>query len=634
MMLVFSSISVFSQKEIKVVSFKQSSTDISARTNQRDDPKGEACALVKVQIPMKDVLFDGDVIGEVTYKVNEYWVYMPEKSSNLLIRKSGYSPLNVDFKNYNVPLLESKGTYELCLLEKQAEAPQLYNDGMIALAKNDMITAFDKLQSAADAGYGPAAYELGQVTLVPYDRNYDEDPNSEESYKDAYKYYKKAAKAGYPEGQYALGKMLIENRSLEPNITDNTIWSYIKSAADKGVMAAQYMMLGDDQWCKENADKGNAVAQFGMGLRNDSELSYGEYRMLESIDISSSEDIEKAAEWYKKAADNGLDAAQWKLGELYARGFGVNRDINKAILLREKAAEQGNVIFQLIMAMSYNYGEIANLEIFESYGTSESALPSWNAKIPEDAKKADYWLRKVSNHVLTTGERYTINGNNMYSDAMYILAQQFEKKNELDKAIYWYQRTAEYEGDGDFYKPYAMAQLGMLFCEGKHVKQNYTKAKEYLEQGMKEGGCKATCYLGIMYRDGLGIETNKDKAKELLMKAIEFDGTDNMPYYELGNLYYDGLKYEDALKYYKEAKSNSFDEVQDGKYVWLNEYSTKACYKLGLMYDAGQGIEKNSEQAIEYMTEAASRGSDEAKKYLQERNLPIPSPKLGSNANE
>jgi TPR repeat protein len=52
------------------------------------------------------------------------------------------------------------------------------------------------------------------------------------------------------------------------------------------------------------------------------------------------------------------------------------------------------------------------------------------------------------------------------------------------------------------------------------------------------------------------------------------------------------------------------------------------------MYDAGQGIEKNSEQAIEYMTEAASRGSDEAKKYLQERNLPIPSPKLGSNANE
>jgi TPR repeat protein len=137
-----------------------------------------------------------------------------------------------------------------------------------------------------------------------------------------------------------------------------------------------------------------------------------------------------------------------------------------------------------------------------------------------------------------------------------------------------------------------------------------------------------------MYRDGLGIEMNKDKAKELLMKAIELDGTDNMPYYELGNLYYEESKYEDALKYYKEAKSNSFDEIQDGKYVWLNEYSTKACYKLGLMYDAGQGVEKNAGKAFEYMKEAASRGSDEAKEYLQERNLPIPSQKLGSNAND
>ena len=34
------------------------------------------------------------------------------------------------------------------------------------------------------------------------------------------------------------------------------------------------------------------------------------------------------------------------------------------------------------------------------------------------------------------------------------------------------------------------------------------------------------------------------------------------------------------------------------------------------------------------MKEAASRGSDEANKYLQERNIPIPSLKLGSSAND
>ena len=81
MLLVLSSVSVFSQKQLEVISLRQSSSDISARTNLREDPKGEACALVKVQIPMRDVLFDGDVIGEVSCKVNEYWGYMPEKTS-------------------------------------------------------------------------------------------------------------------------------------------------------------------------------------------------------------------------------------------------------------------------------------------------------------------------------------------------------------------------------------------------------------------------------------------------------------------------------------------------------------------------------------------------------------------------
>jgi hypothetical protein len=145
MLLVFSSISVFSQKELKVVSFKQSTSDISARTNQRDDPKGEACALVKVQLPIRNALFDGDIIGEIAYKTNEYWVYMPQKSTQLLIKLQECTPLKVDFKTYNIPSLESKGTYELCVIRKEASSPQLFDEGMTALAKNDIVTAFEKL---------------------------------------------------------------------------------------------------------------------------------------------------------------------------------------------------------------------------------------------------------------------------------------------------------------------------------------------------------------------------------------------------------------------------------------------------------------------------------------------------------
>ena len=564
MLLVLSSVSVFSQKEFKVVNFKQSSSDISARTNQREDPKGIACALVKVQIPMRDILFDGDVIGEVSHKVNEYWVYMPDKSTKLLIRKAGFSPLNVDFKNYNVPILESKGTYELCLLEKQAEAPQLYNDGMIALAKNDMITAFEKLEKASDAGYALAAYELGQASLVPYDRNYDKDPNTIESYQEAYNYYKKAAEGGSPEGQYALGALLLdyqnqfpENLSkikIDPSLLEKTkAWDLFRTAADKGNLEAQFRMLSDDKWCEENANKGNAVAQFGMGLRNDSELSYEEYWMLESTDISSSENFEKAAEWYQKAAENGLDAAQWRLGELYARGLGVEQNINKAIELRSKAAEQGNVMFQFMMGIMYATGGFAD---YSTYMFPDGYV--YNVEIPQDAEKADKWLRQLNHKQLNKTEKDRLEGNGLFSFTLNQLSVEFIKHSKYDKAIYWYQREAEM-GYRD-----AFCKLGEMYLDGKGISKDYQKARELFEKAILDDEHfgdgysgylrdRAKAYLGVIYRDGLGVESNQIKAKTFL--ADSADKNDAKGMYELAILFEKEGNSEVASKLFNELKN-------------------------------------------------------------------------------
>lgn len=584
MLLVLSSVSVFSQKEFKVVNFKQSSSDISARTNQREDPKGIACALVKVQIPMRDILFDGDVIGEVSHKVNEYWVYMPDKSTKLLIRKAGFSPLNVDFKNYNVPILESKGTYELCLLEKQAEAPQLYNDGMIALAKNDMITAFEKLEKASDAGYALAAYELGQASLVPYDRNYDEDPNTIESYQEAYNYYKKAAEGGSPEAQYALGTMLLDYQNgypvelskmrVDPAFLEKSkIWDLIRSAADKGVVDAQYMMLGDDQWCKENANKGNAVAQFGMGLRNDSELSYEEYWMLESAEVSSSENFGEAVEWYKKAAENGLDAAQWRLGEMYARGLGVAQDINKAIELRTKAAEQGNTMFQFMMSVMYATGGFAD---YATYSDPDGEV--YNVEIPLDVEKADKWLRRVNHKQLNKTEKDRLEGNGLLSFTINQLSDGFMKQSKYDKVIYWYQRQAEM-GYRD-----AFCKLGEMYLEGEIVNKDNQKARDLFEKAILDDEHygdgysgylrdRAKAFLGVIYRDGLGVESNQMKAKAFLAESADKNDAKGM--YELAILFEKEGNSEAASKLFNELK-NGWGQNDNDDY-----YKNKAKERLG-----------------------------------------------------
>lgn len=591
MLLVLSSVSVFSQKEFKVVNFKQSSSDISARTNQREDPKGIACALVKVQIPMRDILFDGDVIGEVSHKVNEYWVYMPDKSTKLLIRKAGFSPLNVDFKNYNVPILESKGTYELCLLEKQAEAPQLYNDGMIALAKNDMITAFDKLQSAADAGYGMANYQLGSMQVQPYEvpEGYEwiEDPNTAETYQAAYDYYKKAADAGVPEALFALGEFIQkyndtksmvakypEDAKMEPNIYEinipknlcepNKALGMIREAANKGVVEAQYMMLGDDQWCKENANKGNAVAQFGMGLRNDSELSYEEYWMLESAEVSSSENFGEAVEWYKKAAENGLDAAQWRLGEMYARGLGVAQDINKAIELRTKAAEQGNTMFQFMMGIMYATGGFAD---YSTYMFPDGYV--YNVEIPQDAEKADKWLRQLNHKQLNKTEKDRLEGNGLFSFTLNQLSVEFIKHSKYDKAIYWYQREAEM-GYRD-----AFCKLGEMYLDGKGISKDYQKARELFEKAILDDEHygdgysgylrdRAKAFLGVIYRDGLGVESNQMKAKAFLAESADKNDAKGM--YELAILFEKEGNSEAASKLFNELKNGWGQNDNDDYY--------------------------------------------------------------------
>lgn len=48
----------------------------------------------------------------------------------------------------------------------------------------------------------------------------------------------------------------------------------------------------------------------------------------------------KAAEWYRKAADQGHAEAQFKLGKMYATGNGVEKDEGKAAEWHRKAAAQ------------------------------------------------------------------------------------------------------------------------------------------------------------------------------------------------------------------------------------------------------------------------------------------------------
>ena len=52
-------------------------------------------------------------------------------------------------------------------------------------------------------------------------------------------------------------------------------------------------------------------------------------------------DSAKAVEWYRKAAEQGLDSAQYHLGRCYEGGHGVTKDLTKAAEWYQKAADKG-----------------------------------------------------------------------------------------------------------------------------------------------------------------------------------------------------------------------------------------------------------------------------------------------------
>ncbi|HUR44872.1 MAG TPA: tetratricopeptide repeat protein [Candidatus Saccharimonadales bacterium] len=76
------------------------------------------------------------------------------------------------------------------------------------------------------------------------------------------------------------------------------------------------------------AEGGDAEAQFGLGLRF-------------SVD-GDSQDLPKAAEWYRKAAGQNHHLAQFNLGIMLSRGHGIEKDDSAALVWMQRAAASGD----------------------------------------------------------------------------------------------------------------------------------------------------------------------------------------------------------------------------------------------------------------------------------------------------
>ena len=69
------------------------------------------------------------------------------------------------------------------------------------------------------------------------------------------------------------------------------------------------------------------------------------------------QNYEKAVEWYMKSANQGNSNAQNDLGYCYGKGYGVEQNMEKEVEWYTKAANQGHLTAQCNLGKCYRYGD-------------------------------------------------------------------------------------------------------------------------------------------------------------------------------------------------------------------------------------------------------------------------------------
>lgn len=90
--------------------------------------------------------------------------------------------------------------------------------------------------------------------------------------------------------------------------------------------------------------------------------------------LDKSEEDKEAVDWYRKSAAQGNAAGEFGLGQMYLKGEGVEKDLEKARTYILLAAEKNELLAVVMMMNAYRTGSLG---------------------LPLDSNKADEWEAKV-----------------------------------------------------------------------------------------------------------------------------------------------------------------------------------------------------------------------------------------------
>lgn len=458
---------------------------------------------------------------------------------------------------------------------------------------------------------------------------------AEQNFDETVYWYKQSVSQEYPPAEYNLALLLLQAQDENASFI-NQAMDLLQKSADHGDMRAQYL-LGHFYETGENMSEGKSNER-------------------------------KAFKYYLKSANQGYSPAQNEVGECYYYGFGIAKDLDKAQEWYQKAATQDNADAQCGLGKIY----IDKDYYVESVKYLQKASD-------QDISIAAYWLAVLyqygSNGIEQNDDKafrfYTKAADLGNSSAQNELADIYIEKENYDKAFYLYKQSSKQNNKDALYSlgclysegktPYkekddvnaficfkesaelglsvAKASVGYSYLSGIGTKVNVKKAIRWLKEAAKDGNSLGQANLGYCYMNGVGVEKNYNKAVRLFNKAIKED--EPIAQNNLGLCYMNGWgveqNYNKALNLFRKAAKQSIAlAISNLGYCYLNAWGVEKDYhkavklfkkaikedepyaqtNLGWCYMNGWGVGKDYLKAVQLFKKAIKTGNPMAQNNL------------------
>jgi TPR repeat protein len=506
---------------------------------------------VKAHISLGCVFRKGEIVDQDLVKATEWYKRAAKEGSQV-----AQNCLDLLSSNSNIL---SNSEADLSLKEK---APELYSKkGLCSRLRNDVdaitvpatLKSFERLASNAMKKDGNAMLEIGL--------NYYHGTQFQQDKDTAFRWIRKAAKAGLIKAQLLIAEMYNDGDCVQQDYLKSSIWR--NKTAKQGDSTSQYQ-LGQlyYQGLGVRKDPLEASRQYTFAAENKHADAQYQLGYLREKGDGLRQDVLEAIQIYTDLSKLKYPEALHRLAILYESGNGVEPNFEQALLLYKKAAYLGCLNAQLILGQLYSD---RNNSLF----SAENAFKYFKMAANQNHSEAKYRLAilyldgrgverdfiqayKLFNesrdlhcedaenifHVpINYGKNDDIDYDKIASmftlvcrddlgDLDYNLGFYYEhkaayeyeesscrKKPDLDLAKTWYEAAASKNNSK------AMYRLGLMYETGKGVRQDWKVAVDYYKKARNAGNTEATYKFAHLCLNGNGVYQNFRRALYLFMEA-------------------------------------------------------------------------------------------------------------------